>query len=137
MIEDPEWAKRYRAKAVRNVVANHKKRYKTDAQFRERTKNYNKFNQVFRQIVRMNSNAVFPMAGCTMKELSDHIEKQFLPGMTWENYGKQWNLDHIDGLSMFDLTRKDQVLACWHYKNLRPMWSAANFQKGNGLVLRH
>ena len=137
MAEDPEWAKRFRARVTAGVVKRAKVRYKTDVQFRKQLNGYAKFHQMFRNLVRMKRNEIFPMTGCTLQELADHLEKQFLPGMTWGNYPKVWNIDHIDGLAMFDLTRKDQVLACWNYTNLRPMFATANFQKHNGLVLRH
>lgn len=32
-------------------------------------------------------NGTFNIVGCTPFELKEHIEKQFLEGMTWENYG--------------------------------------------------
>ena len=49
------------------------------------------------------------LLGCTMKELKEHLEKQFKSGMTWENYGFYgWHVDHILPLSSFDLTNPDE-----------------------------
>ena len=32
--------------------------------------------------------------GCGIHELVEHIEKQFKPNMSWENYGTLWHIDH-------------------------------------------
>jgi hypothetical protein len=68
--------------------------------------------------------------GCTWKQLKEHIESQFLDGMTWENHG-QWHIDHIYPLSKFDLTDPEQVARAQHYTNLRPLWALDNIAKGN------
>lgn len=69
----------------------------------------------------------------TALTLREHLESQFLPGMTWENYGMeagQWQIDHIRPISSFDLTDPDQVAACWELTNLRPLWTKENRKKG-------
>ena len=36
------------------------------------------------------------LVGYSRKELMDHLEKQFVNGMSWDNYGKYgWHIDHI------------------------------------------
>lgn len=67
--------------------------------------------------------------GCSVLELKKHIEKQFEPGMTWENHG-EWHIDHIVPLSAFDLTKKDHVIFACHYTNLQPLWAEDNLSKG-------
>ena len=65
--------------------------------------------------------------GCSKPELIAHIEAQFLPGMAWSNYGRKgWEIDHAKPCAGFDLTRHNQVLLCFHYTNLRPLWRADN-----------
>lgn len=34
------------------------------------------------------TNKTIDLIGCTSQELKEHIEKQFINGMTWENYGQ-------------------------------------------------
>ena len=72
--------------------------------------------------------------GCTVPELRDHLEKQFQPGMTWENYGK-WHIDHAKALVTFDLTDAGQFAQACHYTNLRPLWATENIVLGG--KLRH
>lgn len=71
------------------------------------------------------------LLGCTTEEASQYIEKQFLPGMTWDNWSRDgWHIDHIKPLSAFDLTDVQQLANACHYTNLRPMWATDNIKKG-------
>ncbi len=76
------------------------------------------------------------LVGCAPRELVRHLEMQFTPGMTWENYGaKGWHIDHIKPCSMFNMQDPKHQKMCFHYKNLRPMWGRENQSKGAKLVL--
>lgn len=71
--------------------------------------------------------------GCTFEELKQHLEKQFISGMTWENYGRgkdKWNIDHIIPCASFNLLLEEEQRHCFHYTNLQPMWSLDNVKKG-------
>ncbi len=69
------------------------------------------------------------LLGCTVDEARAHVERQFLPGMSWDNHGK-WEIDHVRPISSFDLNDPEQVRACAHYTNLQPLWLADNRAKG-------
>lgn len=70
------------------------------------------------------------LVGYTLKDLMEHLERQFSKGMTWENYGK-WHVDHIIPLSSFEYTSPDdpEFKACWALTNLRPLWARENIRK--------
>lgn len=68
------------------------------------------------------------LIGCTWPELKRHIEQQFLKGMTWENRGSVWHVDHI--LPLAGATTKEDLRALCHFTNLRPLWSLDNHIKG-------
>jgi hypothetical protein len=59
--------------------------------------------------------------GCSLDFLKEYIESKFLPGMTWNNWGKVWDLDHKDELHTFDLTYREQFLKAVNYTNLQPL----------------
>jgi hypothetical protein len=70
--------------------------------------------------------------GCTIPELMTDLEKQFKPGMSWENWNRHgWHIDHIRPLASFDLTDREQFLQACHYTNLQPLWAEENLTKGN------
>ncbi len=78
--------------------------------------------------------SVMNLIGCTIKELMQHLEAQFMDGMTWENYGPySWHIDHIVPCAAFDLTDPEQQKACFHYTNLQPLWAEDNMSKNDKL----
>ena len=61
-----------------------------------------------------------------------YIEKQFLDGMTWNNYGlKTWHIDHIKPISKYNLTDPEDIKNAFNYKNLQPLWASDNLSKSN------
>jgi hypothetical protein len=72
----------------------------------------------------------FSAIGCSIKFLKSYIEGKFQKRMTWENYG-EWHVDHIRPCASFDLSDKQQVLQCFNWRNLQPMWASENCSKGS------
>lgn len=71
------------------------------------------------------------MVGCSSAHLRSHIESLWRPGMTWENYGPAWCIDHIRPCSSFDMLDPEQQRACFHYTNLQPLWTLENQRKAD------
>ena len=75
------------------------------------------------------------LLGCTIVEFRGYIQKQWLPGMSWDNWTKDgWHIDHIKPCSSFDLSKEYEQRACFHYTNMQPLWAVDNLRKGNKLV---
>jgi hypothetical protein len=72
------------------------------------------------------------MLGCSWEQLRDHIENQFVSGMTWEDK-HLWHIDHIVPLSSAKTVEELEKLC--HYTNLQPLWASDNMSKGAKLVL--
>lgn len=70
------------------------------------------------------------LVGYTVDDLIRHLERQFLPGMTWENRS-EWHVDHIVPLASFSFTSPDdeEFKAAWALTNLRPLWARENVRK--------
>jgi hypothetical protein len=77
----------------------------------------------------VNTRGSFRYVGCCAERLRAHIESQFSEGMGWHNYGK-WHIDHIKPCALFDLSRKDEAMKCFHWTNLQPLWATDNLRKG-------
>jgi hypothetical protein len=72
------------------------------------------------------------LLGCSVAEAREHLERQFQPGMTWDNWGvKGWHIDHIIPISSFDFTDIEQQRRCFHYTNLQPLWWMDNIMKAD------
>ena len=72
------------------------------------------------------------LVGCSIKELHDHLERNFQDGMSWENYSRHgWHIDHIRPSASFDLQDTEQQKTCNNWRNLLPMWAADNISKGD------
>lgn len=70
------------------------------------------------------------LLGCTIDQFLGHLEINFQDGMTWENYGKVWHVDHKKPCAAFDLTRPEEQRACFNWKNLQPLFAKENLAKG-------
>jgi len=77
------------------------------------------------------------MLGCSIQEMKNHLQKQFKRGMTWENHGTHWHVDHIVPLSQFDFTNPIQSALATHYTNLQPMWAQENLMKSDRITQTH
>jgi hypothetical protein len=78
------------------------------------------------------SKKTMDLIGCSADFLKKHLENQFQPGMSWENYGFYgWHVDHIVPCASFDdLDDPKQQQKCFHYTNLQPLWAKDNISKG-------
>lgn len=68
--------------------------------------------------------------GCDKEFLRKHLESLFVKGMSWDNYGSKWHIDHILPLSIEGIT-EEEIYKRNHYTNLQPLWADANIRKGN------
>lgn len=79
------------------------------------------------------------LVGYTLEELMIHLEKQFVDGMSWENYGLgegQWSIDHIMPRTFFkfETHTDEEFLRCWSLKNLQPLWHLDNIKKRDKIL---
>ncbi len=74
------------------------------------------------------------LVGYTLDDLIRHLERHFLPGMTWQNRGRGgWHIDHKNPVSAFNFETTDDLdfQKCWNLKNLRPLWEPDNLKKSD------
>ena len=72
--------------------------------------------------------------GLRQAALKEWLEAKFESGMTWENYGSAWHVDHIIPCAAFDLTKPRELRKCFHYHNLRPCWAEENRRKSDKVL---
>lgn len=71
--------------------------------------------------------------GCSVEQLMTHLEVLFKKGMSWDNYGPAWHIDHILPCSSFNLIDPEEQSRCFHFSNLQPLWKMDNFIKNDRL----
>ena len=81
------------------------------------------------------------LIGYKVQDLKAHLESLFLPGMTWENYGRKkgikcWEIDHIIPKTFFIFASTDDVefRYLWSLDNLQPLWAINNREKGDKIT---
>lgn len=62
------------------------------------------------------------------------LEFNFADGMTWENHGLYWHIDHIIPCAEYDLSKEDEQKRCFHWSNIAPLLKLENLSKGSKVV---
>lgn len=122
----------YQFKTKDRIKTNQKKRnrerYKEDGLYKLKISISNGTNKIITSKVK--SGKYIGILGCNSKEFINHIEKQFVNGMTWSNYGygnDKWNIDHK--ICLMSAKTKEEMLNLAHYNNIQPLWQKENFRK--------
>ena len=66
-----------------------------------------------------------------LEQLKQHLESQFTPEMSWDNYGSYWEIDHIIPQNTFNIASPEDsdFQICWSLANLRPFEKSLNRQR--------
>jgi len=130
-------AKRWKTANRERVNAYYCTRCATDIAFKIGKNLRARVSDAIRRQMAKKSDRTMKLTGCTIEFLMGHIEARFRPGMRWDNYGKEWEIDHIFPCSLYDLTDEAQQRACFHYTNLQPLTVTENRKKRNKVTLCH
>lgn len=69
------------------------------------------------------------LLGADFFVVKEFIERQFIDGMNWDNYGTIWTIDHTIPLDAAGDDINNLKRLCY-YENLSPMFSTENLEKG-------
>lgn len=75
--------------------------------------------------------AYAPYFGLDIKTLREWFETQFEKEMEWENFGRNWQFDHIIPVIYFDFSEENDLKLCWNFTNLRVEPVQFNKNRGN------
>jgi len=91
--------------------------------------------RICKAVRRSHPDRFMELLGCTVEELKIHLERKFLPDMSWDNYGyRGWHIDHVRPCVLFDLAKPSEQRKCFHYSNLQPLWAFDNMSKSGKFV---
>lgn len=89
-------------------------------------------NSVIRRLNKKKEKNTYDILGYTALDFKEHIEKQFLDGMSWDNWG-EWNIDHIKPLNSFDKETDPKIINS--LSNLQPLWAIENILKRDKILI--
>lgn len=88
-------------------------------------------NRLYRALNgRYKSHSTLEYLGCTPQFFQDWMIFQLYDGMTIENYGKVWHIEHVKPCASFDLSNEADIAKCFCWENLRPLLASKNLHKG-------
>ena len=63
--------------------------------------------------------AYAPYFGIDIAGFREWIETQFDTPMSWENFSKTWQFEHVLPVSFFDFSNENDLKLCWNFLNIR------------------
>ena len=69
------------------------------------------------------------LLGCSMDFFKAWLTYCFVDGMSFQNYGPTWHIDHTVPCCKFDLTNPAEQRKCFHWSNMKPMFAKENISK--------
>ena len=70
--------------------------------------------------------------GCSIEEFSWRMEALWRDGMSWDNYGTEWHIDHIIPLAA--AKNEEEIRLLFHYSNTQPLWAEENLSKNDSHI---
>lgn len=111
-----------------------KKKMLNDPVFRLSQRLRGSINQSFKKKGYKKTSRTYKLLGTDFKTVFNHIEKQFLKDMNWDNNTiNGWHIDHI--IPLASATTKEELIKLFHYTNLQPMWADENRSKKDKVPL--
>lgn len=93
---------------------------------------HNLSTRIYMELNKLNIKKTFKytdILGCSIKEFEIYLLENMKEGMNFENYGKEWHVDHITAMCHFDFNKLEDIVNCCHYTNLQPLWAIDNWRK--------
>ena len=130
--KNPEKRKQYRENYKPRKREQRKERRNTDPIFNLTNRMRGRLRKYLIILNISKTNKTFEIVGCSPQFLKEHLEKQFVDGMTWENRS-EWHIDHKIPLS--SAKTEEELYKLCHYTNLQPLWAEENLKKSNKIIV--
>ena len=92
------------------------------------------YNEAIKAGESYKSESTLILLGTSIEKVKAHLESNFSSGMNWDNKGGDngWDIDHIRPCHTFNMSKKEERLVCFNWRNLQPLWAEDNRFKKNG-----
>ena len=120
--------KLYRIRSREKIATYVRTKFQNDLRFRTLMNLRHRIYMALKGTVK--SKRTIDLLGTSIDNLWNHLESTFKPGMTKNNYGKVWQVDHKIPCAAFDLTKPEEQVKCFHFTNLQALFVKENLRKG-------
>lgn len=135
-LNNPDYYKERRTKERTKLNKYHsqynKEKRKKDLNFRLKSCICSNINFNIKKYKKCKTNSSIKYLGCSVREYILYLENKFLQGMTWENYGIIWEIDHIKPISKFDFSVEENIFQAFNYNNTQPLFKTTEIAKSLG-----
>lgn len=128
-----KYIKEYIAEKIRKkyveketIINNYIKKIKEDVMF----KIVDRLRRRSQKYIKKTGLTNMELIGCSRDELKVYIENKFENGMSYDNYG-EWELDHVRPLASYNLENVEEIIECFNYRNIQPLWKNNNRTKSS------
>jgi hypothetical protein len=73
------------------------------------------------------------LLGIGFDDVRNHLQGMFTGEMSWDNYGALWHIDHHIPCAAWNMKNEHHQLACFNWRNLKPMLKRENRVKHDTL----
>lgn len=130
-IKRKEYYKKNKADVVQQTTQYQIEKIKRDPLFKLEKRIRTRIYCAFKAGGQTKSNRTWKYIDCSPSIFQRWIQYQLYDGMTLENYGDVWHIDHVIPCSKFDLSKQEDIDKCFSWQNLRPYLAHKNIQKYN------
>ncbi|MCK5012431.1 MAG: hypothetical protein KAS66_01305 [Candidatus Omnitrophica bacterium] len=132
-----EYRQTKRYKELRSEYKKSGRQAASDKRYQERHKISCRLSAGIRHSLKGNKNGHHweDLVGWTLQQFKNRFNQLFEAGMTWENHGVVWEIDHIVPLSVHNITSINcmDFKRAWKLSNLQPLFKEENRFKSNKL----
>ncbi len=79
--------------------------------------------------------AYAPYFGIDVEGFREWISLQFSDELNWDNFGSDWQFEHIIPVNFFDFSDESELRLCWNFMNLRVVALEPDKPVGAGINL--
>jgi hypothetical protein len=113
-------------KEKRRIAKN--KKYKSNLQFQIKERLSSRLRMALKSNIKITR--ATELLGCSLNYFKHYLKDKFTNGMTWSLFmNGKIHIDHIKPCRLFDLSKFEEQLKCFHYTNLQPLWAIDNLRK--------
>ena len=91
----------------------------------------------FHKFIKGRKTSISNYLGCDLNFYIKWIESNFIDTMSWDNYGKEWDMDHVIPTSILNFSIEKNIKFCYNWTNFRPSKKSDNMSKSNKLYINY